>query len=88
MVQTERCHIAVTLPQLEAQAIGVAIGKACQGGSPYTGDHLATVEKNFRSPCPFLKKRRCSIYADRPIACRVHFNLAQVSYFCDQATPG
>lgn len=82
------CHIAVTLPQLEAQAIGAAIGKApAKGNLRITGDHLATVEKNFKTPCPFLKKGRCSIYADRPIACRVHFNLAQDSYFCDPAIP-
>lgn len=30
----------------------------------------------LRLPCPFLVDRRCSIYRDRPVACRTHFALS------------
>lgn len=82
------CNIAVTIPHIEAQAIGIVVGrKPAKGNLRIGGDHQETIDKNFRTPCPFLKRGRCSIYAERPIACRVHFNLAQDDYFCDPAVP-
>lgn len=36
-----------------------------------------------RQPCPFLKKGKCSIYDERPVACRLMFNLSDSPYFCN-----
>lgn len=34
-------------------------------------------------PCPFLKNDVCSIYAARPMSCRVHLSLADDATACD-----
>jgi Fe-S-cluster containining protein len=40
------------------------------------------------SPCPFLGRDfACSIYAIRPIACRLHFSLEDDASHCDAASP-
>lgn len=78
------CHVAVVIPEREAALIGEAIGRRpakVRGISPAEEDVI--VRQKFATPCPFLSKGRCSIYADRPIACRLHFNMADSPYFCD-----
>jgi Fe-S-cluster containining protein len=39
------------------------------------------------SPCPFLKTGQCSIYRNRPLPCRMHFNMADTSYMCRMDIP-
>lgn len=34
-------------------------------------------------PCPFLAHNECSIYSVRPMACRMHFSLADDSELCN-----
>lgn len=39
------------------------------------------------TPCTFLKEGRCSIYAHRPLICRMHFNLDRDELLC-RLVPG
>lgn len=64
------------LPALEGQA-GLAAGNAVDLGLAY-----------FRLgiPCPFLEDESCSIYADRPIACREYL-VSSLPARCADPTP-
>lgn len=80
------CNIAVTLTTTEAQIIGKHIGRKPQD-LKVPADIFANISKYSGVPCPFLKKGRCSIYTVRPLACRLHFNLADSPYFCNVDIP-
>ncbi|WP_455233495.1 YkgJ family cysteine cluster protein [Geopseudomonas aromaticivorans] len=75
------CSIAVVISSYEADLIGKAIGRRPAPLTPEANPQTAQ-DRYFGSPCPFLKKGACSIYAERPIACRLHVNLADSSFFC------
>jgi len=80
------CNISAVINQVDADAIGRAIGikpKKLKSGRP----GLSSRERWFGIPCTFLVKGRCSIYQDRPIACRMMFNMADSPYFCDTRIP-
>lgn len=80
------CNISAVINQVDADAIGRATGvkpKKLKLGRPDIGAR----DKWFGIPCTFLVKGRCSIYEDRPIACRMLFNMADTSYFCDTKIP-
>lgn len=80
------CNIAVTLTTTEAELIGKYIGR-----KPTIPSHRVDIIANQRKysgvPCPFLKKGKCSVYEVRPLACRIHFNLADTPELCNTATP-
>lgn len=72
------CHMNVSLTAAEADRLGKAIGRRPTALS-------RTVKRSIDyfsgQPCPFLDaKRRCSVYAHRPLACRKHS-----SFFEDDA---
>jgi len=72
------CHTPVSVSQTEAAYIGDALGlkpKTMTGWS-------RGMESGYRVPCPFLVNDACSIYAQRPIACRIHVNLDQDELLC------
>lgn len=76
------CNISAVISQVEADAISAVTGikpKKIRGGIPT----LEIRNKWFGTPCPFLKKGRCSVYDARPMACRLLFNMADSPYFCD-----
>ena len=75
------CHTSVAVSQLEAQIIGEAIGAPPR----YTPSRQSREEiaHYHRQPCPFLVNSKCSIYAVRPMACRLMFNLSDSPYYCN-----
>lgn len=79
------CNIAATLTSTEAELIGKHVGRKPKVMTERV-DVLANQKKYSGVPCPFLKKGRCSIYEVRPLACRVHFNLADTPELCDTTT--
>ena len=88
------CHQPVMLAQPEAEMLGAAIGvkprrpKSWPFFDEDTGmaqDHLQRFAESFHTdprPCPFLKHNACSIYTDRPLACRIHINMAPSAESC------
>jgi Fe-S-cluster containining protein len=75
------CNISVALSEHEAQRLGERIG--IRPTPPPPEQEQAALERlYFRSPCPFMHDRLCSIYEHRPIACRLHFSLDVDAYFC------
>lgn len=75
------CHTSVAVSMLEAQLIGEHIGKAPLK-APARQSRAETAHYH-RQPCPFLADGECSIYAARPMACRLMFNLSDSPYFCN-----
>ena len=75
------CNIAVVVSSFEADLIGKATGRR-PATPPAEADPQAAQDRYFGTPCPFLKKGACTIYAERPIACRLHVSLADSSFFC------
>lgn len=80
------CHIATTITSTEAEALGKASGRKPR---KLSGKVKAEVSREqwHTTPCPFLKAGRCSVYNDRPMACRLMQNIADSPYFCDTAIP-
>lgn len=77
------CNIAVSLSSVEAERIGHAIGvKPAELPVRRRVDLEDVQGRHFGHACPFLKNSECSIYADRPVACRLHFTLDRDGYFC------
>lgn len=79
------CHIPVALSQSEARLIGKQI--QVQPLEPKESRWLRDKPYGYEHPCPFLTATGCSIYADRPLACRVHLNMDQDDLLC-QLIPG
>lgn len=88
------CHIAVTISRVEATLISRATGRALAvPRSPVRLDMemdaqaLEIAQARLQqlkapSPCPFLKESSCSVYEQRPIACRVLINLDDDDLLC------
>ncbi len=88
------CHTPVTITRLEADLIGRATGRtpASPARSVRLDDHetLAAAieaqaelqEPGWPGPCPFLADGRCSVYAARPMACRLLLNLDDDDLLC------
>lgn len=68
------CYIAVGIMGLEAEVIGEAIGRKPEPVTEFTTD-FSYLPLGYDNPCTFLKNNECSIYEDRPLACRIHSNL-------------
>lgn len=81
------CHIAVAVSEFEARQIGKAIGREVIVPADLDGTGAGVVDKYKGVPCPFLADGACSIYAHRPVACRVHFNLADDESMCSLEVP-
>lgn len=79
------CHIAALISDVEAKRIGEAIGRKPVKTGAFPADVPALQDKYFGVPCTFLKGGRCSIYEVRPLACRLHFSMADDSFFCSTA---
>lgn len=79
------CHIAALISEVEAKRIGEAIGRKPEKVGAFPPDVPALQDKYFGVACTFLKGGRCSIYEVRPLACRLHFSMADDSFFCSTA---
>lgn len=73
------CKMNVSITVLEAERLaevsGKRVARVLKPGM-HKQDRFAGV------PCPFLRGDKCSVYADRPFACRAHFSFAADSYAC------
>lgn len=78
------CHIAVAVTRPEAQVIGQRIGRTPQAVTPRAKElgGFDNVPWGYANPCTFLKGGQCSIYENRPMACRIHFNLDRDALLC------
>lgn len=83
------CHIQVLMTQDEADVIGKRIKrKAVQYKGPSRGRaDVETFDYGYHNPCTFLVDGECSIYANRPLACRTQYSLDIDALLCELA-PG
>jgi Fe-S-cluster containining protein len=79
------CYIAVTISAAEAEIISYHTQNEMTGRGVSPLDSMdVDYQSMYRGvPCPFLQGNECSIYEHRPIACRIHFSLADNAFFCD-----
>jgi len=80
------CNIAVAMSESEARVIGSDIGRVPMRIEGVVADNEAERTRytlsHFSEPCPFLANGACSIYASRPLSCRLHFNIGDSPFFC------
>lgn len=92
------CHIATLVAEPEANEIGRAIGRKpadppagafarLEAGSRPTDLSQALQERHFGAPCVFLRGAACSIYGDRPLACRLLISVDEDALLC-RLVPG
>jgi Fe-S-cluster containining protein len=79
------CNISAIICETEAKAISKATGRAMAMPEGVPSPMLVT--RWHKVPCPFLKKGRCSVYDDRPMVCRLMFNMADTPEQCDTDIP-
>lgn len=77
------CKMAVSLTYGEAKLIGDRIGIQPIMPKTINMDREELVQKYMGVPCTFLEDGLCSIYDDRPLACRTHFNVSNYPDLCD-----
>lgn len=78
------CSMTTMLYEHEARAISSATGRVMQKLPAVNYDAaLIRARKHYGRPCPFLKDGECSIYAVRPLVCRLHHSLNDDSSACD-----
>jgi Fe-S-cluster containining protein len=79
------CHMATNISIVEAQEIAEATGRAMV--VPPDTDTIGGIEADRVRyngvPCVFLVEHRCSIYAHRPHACRVHYSVDRDDVLCE-----
>jgi Fe-S-cluster containining protein len=75
------CKIQVEMSQWEAKLIGEELGLKVLEPAAMDNHQERSLELLGRA-CGFLKEDRCSIYAARPIACRLHHNLSYDASMC------
>lgn len=79
------CHVSVALFEPEARVIAKELKIKAQTPTKrmfLPEDRRAREKEHYGSPCPFLKDDKCSIYAIRPLSCRVLYNLDVDSLLC------
>lgn len=76
------CRQSVLLTEPEAKMIAKETGATYHAPAKWRGSEPATEYSG--KPCPFLgADERCTIYASRPFACRVLFNLDRDALLCE-----
>ena len=73
------CHMNVTISNLEASLIESATGRRAAVISTHKTHDIAEFSG---VSCPVLRDSGCSIYADRPFACRKHVSFHTSDYWC------
>jgi uncharacterized protein len=79
------CHIQVLIPQEEADVIGKRIRrKAAYVKPPGRGrKDVAGFDFGYHNHCTFLIEGECSIYENRPLACRLQYTLDIDALLCE-----
>ena len=75
------CKIQVEMSAWEARLIGDELGLKVLDPAPVDNPRERSLDL-LGMACGFLKEDRCSIYASRPVACRVHHNLSYDASMC------
>jgi hypothetical protein len=79
------CYILVPLSRSEAQMIAKATKrKLTEPLNPIDlGVPRDPLPTNYDNPCTFLKGTHCTIYNDRPMACRTCVNMDDIPLLCE-----
>ena len=84
------CHIAVTMTKAEATVIAREIDRPLneRAGQVLSASAPLPTPSDFSArwqgvPCTFLHEGRCTIYAQRPLACRLQFNMDDDAFLCE-----
>jgi len=92
------CHMATMVSEPEAELMAADLGikmrrpKKWPYFDPHTGvarakrDEFADSFFGSHKPCTFLVNNECSIYEHRPLACRIHLNMAANAEPCEMDT--
>jgi len=75
------CHIGVTVSETEARLIAKASGRRVTHVPMTTFSHRQILD--YENPCPFLRAGECSIYENRPLACRTQCSADVDSLLCE-----
>lgn len=76
------CHISVTLLASEAAMIGKEIGRMPNEVPVEKRNARPSMRRGAGYACPFLVEDSCSIYAQRPVACRLLLNIDRDALLC------
>lgn len=77
------CKIQVEMTGWEARVIAEELGIEVKEPPEYGGSDSRVLSLDLMGkPCGFLKDGDCSIYASRPIACRLHHSLNADAAMC------
>jgi len=78
------CYLPTMVYQHEADMMAVAGQRtAKQLADRPRSEALESTLSFFGEPCPFLVNNRCSIYASRPLICRIHHSFNDTTSACD-----
>ena len=69
----------ISVTKLEASQLSRATGRKAVD---LTQSKSHSVNEFFGRPCPFLVKDQCSVYEDRPLACRKHASYYTSNWAC------
>jgi Fe-S-cluster containining protein len=74
------CNVNVTVFHAEVENINSVTGLSGEMKTGRSKDYTG-------QPCIFLNQGLCSIYNDRPVACRTFFSMDSVDYCADETNP-
>jgi len=77
------CHMPVEMYQVEADNIAAHAGRRAIRLKRDRAFEPAWVDRN--RGCPFLRNNTCSIYEQRPLTCRMHFNFDATPAMCNES---
>lgn len=76
------CHTEVLMSPEEAEAMGKRIGRSPRRPR-LRDDRDENFDCSYANPCTFLKDGECSIYENRPVACRACYSLDVDALLCE-----
>lgn len=83
------CNMATLVTVEEAQVLAKASGRAMTmpDESKFNRHEKEDIREYNGVPCTFLDGNSCSVYASRPLACRIHYSVDRDNLLC-QIIPG
>jgi uncharacterized protein len=79
-------HLAQQLEEMNSDKAATLSEVQTDSNQP-SGDASAQWQVHTGTPCPFLSDDACSIWEDRPLACRSYFTLDRDNLFCQLTGP-